>query len=246
MNGASFALSILGLDKTELLFCNILLDLTTQYKYGEIPGKQIRGLLDLNKETLFALIKSLEETNVLIKTFSEPHLPAKAIYIMAGDGRYCYNYHEDTWKPKSDSIFYKICKEQNLRTTGESYQYILENFNIFEEVNKTKVKDESLKTYGLYEHFCKQYKSIFGQAYKTKNVNRDLVHAKNILFEARMKGMKDGQIKDFIDWAVRTERSDIIMGFLPIRLNEYFVKNKVTLYGDKTILDENGHLKAIS
>lgn len=248
MNGASFALSILGLDKTELLFCNLLLDLYNQKRYGEIPGKNLRDLLGLTKETLFELLKALAELEILTKIHKRESISQQEFYIDVGGEYYTFTPDPLYWTPRGDSLFYQICKQQNLKTNAESYEHILEDFNIFDDTRKSRegVKDDSLKTYGLYEHFCKQYKRVFGQTYKAKNINRDLVHAKNVLFEARMKGMKDGQIKDFVDWAVRTERSDIIMGFLPIRLNEYFVKHKVQVYGDKAILDENGHLKAIS
>jgi hypothetical protein len=84
MDKTIFALTIVGVEKTEYTVCNLFLDAVKNTQYGEIPGKNLRQLLDITKEKLFGMMenlvskgifkysKTLMDTNILC---CRSHLP---------------------------------------------------------------------------------------------------------------------------------------------------------------------------
>jgi|GEM_PF-6030779 len=245
MNKIIFALSILGLEKTEHHVCNLLLDLVTNVQYGEVPGKNLRGLLELTKEKLFDALEKLQTLNV-IKYVREP-LP-DSVYIKAGEGFYMFNSQYKTWRPTESSLFYKICKQLGHRFTEESYLYILDNYNIRDAVEAQKSNtEERLIPYQLYDIFCERYKTTFHREYRSTNTNRDLAYMKKVLFECSMKNLKDSQIREFLDWSFRVKTRDFkgefLVGFLPLCLKDYLASTLVEKTNSKFIKDEDGRLK---
>jgi len=241
------AIQILGLNKQEQALTALLIDLDKSNKYGEIPGRNLRVLLDLSKDDLFHLLEKLTQKNILKYTHN---IVENIIYVKGGDGGYVYNNKWEEWTPVSDSLFYKLCKILKLRYNTLSYNYILNNLDIRNEfVAHQDDTSTTITPYELYGLFCKEYKIVFDKDYKPLNQSRDFQTIKDIICKFNYNNIKDSYITEFIKWCfmvkVRSFKSNLIIGFLPLCLQDYLKDNTVEKINTGKVKDENGNWRKV-
>ena len=136
MSKIILALTISGLEKTELTVCTLFLDMIQNEQYGEVPGKNIRQLLDLTKDQLFTIVEKLVHRNIIRYLRM---VPSEVVYLKAGEGFYVFNKKYETWIPSENSLFYKICKASGWRFNEEAWKYITENYDLRKEIGRAHV-----------------------------------------------------------------------------------------------------------
>lgn len=242
-----FVISILGLSKLEQILVLLFSDLHINEIGGEIPGRNIRNLFNINKDELFFLLEKLSKRRIL-KLSKE--CQQKNVYIKAGNkGYYIYNDNYNEWIPSSNSLFYTLCKLLKLKPTKLVYNNIIEKFYIKDKLftKKEKVEYNRITPYEVYECFCNIYKKTFKHGYKSPNLNKDFKTVKNILFTFNFNNIKDRYVKEFLNWTflvkARSNKSDFIIGFLPLYLKDYLKNNKVEKENQEYYKDEDGRLR---
>jgi len=239
------AITILGSEKNEQRLIGLLLELVQSERYGEIPGSNIRSILDLTKEHLFDLIERLVQRGIF-KYLKE--VPEKTVYIRGGEGAYIFNSNYKEWAPTNDSLFYKLCKVYGLRFNNTSYNYIIESMDIrVEKDKKSTPATKGITPYEIYDMFCQQYHKCFNKEYSPLNQYKDFLTLKNIICEFSYSNIDDKYIKEFIDWCFRVKVKDFkqgfIIGFLPMCLKDYLGSNQVEKIRPGYIKDEDGRLR---
>jgi hypothetical protein len=246
MNKEVFATTILGLDKNELTLTLLMLDCSKNEQWGEIPGKNIRALLELTKESLFELLEKLLSKGI-VRYSNIPLYAGTNIYLQAGKGFYVYNRDYRTWQPTEQSLYYKLCRSMGLRFSSDSYIYILDHYNIYAIKDLKVTSEEVLTPYELYDIFCQTFQEKFGREYRPTSQVRDLGYMKKVIFDACRVGLRDIQIQEFISWAVRVKSKDFkgafLIGFLPLCHKDYLAAKKVEIMPKGFYKDENGQLR---
>ena len=240
-----FALTILGLEKTEYTVATIFLDAKYANRKGEIPGRNFRYLLDITKDKLFQILESLLQKNILKYSTT---INENVIYIQGGKCYYVFNSNYNEWIPTENSLFYKLCKLKGLRFNTRSYNKIISELDFREAIkSENKEVDKGITPYEVYDLFCKLYKQYFGKEYVPLNQYRDFSTTKKIICKCSFKGISDSQIKSFIDWCfkvkAKTFSGNFIIGFLPLCLSDYLKANVVEQIDARFKKDENGHLR---
>jgi len=239
-----FAISILGLNQNEMLLTQLLLS-----SQGEIPGKNLRILLNINKDQLFEILEKLVQRNII--GYSNNPSNETLTYIRAGEGGYVLNRNYNMWIPEANSIFYKLCKLLDYRCNQQSYQTILNDFSINQNlpINIIKKEVNQITPYELFGLFCLLYKKVLGKEYKPLNNAKDLATLKSIIYEFSYKNIKDKYIKEFIDWVFRVKarsfKSDLIIGWLPLCLKDYLSSMPTEKDVPGFVRDEEGRLRKV-
>ncbi len=244
MNKILFALAIIGVEKTEYLLCSIFLDLLKNEQYGEIPGRNLRQLLNLTKDTLFSLLEGLSNRHIF--SYSQTVMPPNSIYVKAGAGQYIFNMHYQDWEPVETSLFYTLCRLEGYRFNADSWNIILEKYDIRKEGTRKNLVEKKLTPYQLYNDFCEEYQQLFHKEYKPLHIERDLAYCKKIICDCSFKNLKDPQILEFLEWAFRVKvkdfKGEFLVGFLPLCLRDYLASTLIQVVRSGYIKDENGNL----
>lgn len=244
MNKIILALTLVGIEKTEQSICDIFLDLLRNEQYGEIPGRNLRQLLNLTKDKLFNLLESLSNRHIF--SYSRTTHPSNSVYITAGDGYYMLNISYQDWEPAENSLFYKLCTLNGYRFSVDSWHIILEKYDIRKGITKQILEDKKLTPYQLYNEFCERYARFFHKEYKPIHIERDLAYCKKVICDCSFKNLKDSQILEFLEWTFRVKirdfKGEFLVGFLPLCLKDYFASTVVQIIGVGYKKDENGNL----
>ncbi len=244
---ALLALSIQGLEPKEFALTTLLVNQSINQKYGEVFGRNLRSILELTKESLFQLLEKLIQKNIL--QYSQfPETCKQLVYIRAGDGCYILNEDFTSWIPCETSLFYKLCKLYGYAFNQKSYQLILDELDLTQElVKKDKSNEGRITPYELYDIFCQQYKKIFNQEYVPPNQARDFMNLKKIIYQMSYNNFSDQVIRDFIRWCfdckVKDFKGNFIIGFLPMCLVDYLRSNVVEKNSPIYKRDEDGRLR---
>lgn len=238
---------LVGLNKTEQVVVLTLLYLDSQKQYGEVPGRNLRTLLDVSKEQLFLELEKLVQKNIL--KFSND-IVENRVYLSAGKGYYVFNENYREWLPVAESLFYKICKLVGYGYNKHSYLIILNEIDLRKELNKDpEIKDTKITPYELFDLFCQWHLKIFGREYVPPNQAKDLQTLKKIIFDMSFDGFNENAIKEFLKWSflskAKTFNSSFIVGFLPLCLKDYLTTVKTSPINKGYIKDEDGRLRKI-
>jgi hypothetical protein len=237
---------LLGLTQKEVSIVLLFSHQYTAKKYGEIPGSNLRNILNLTKEQLFLELEKLVQKNVL--KFSS-HLVEDNVCISAGKGYYVFNANPTTWTPSAESYFYKVCKLKGYSFNSHSYQLLLSELDFREELSSTKKeKDDDLVTpYEAFDWFCGLHKKTFGREYYPINQVRDFANLKKLLFEMSYLGYTKANMRDFFQWCflskVRDFKSAFIVGFLPMCFEDYRSMVRVDITKRGFVVDEDGRMR---
>lgn len=239
------AVTILGLEKTEHVIVCLFLDCFYNNMIGEILGRNLRYLLGITKDKSFHMLEGLVQKNILKYTTT---VNKNSIYIKGGIGYYIFNSNYEEWIPTSNSLFYKLCKLKGLHFNNLSYNYIISRLDLRKALKKSvKDVDKSLTPYELYGIFCKYYKNYFRKEYNPLNQYKDFSTIKKVICRCSYSGIKDSQIKEFVNWCFRVKakgfKGNFIIGFLPLCLGDYLKLNIVEKINPRYKKDENGRLR---
>jgi hypothetical protein len=244
MDKIVFALTIVGVEKTELAICNIFLDLLKNERWGEIPGKNLRQLFDLTKDKLFNILENLLSKNIF--KHSRNSIPINTVYITGGDAHYIFNPEYLNWIPSDVSLFYKLCKLYSYRFNNDSWKMILNHYDIREEIEKKTSLEEKLTPYQLYDLFCAKYRKLFNREYEPSHIERDLAYCKKVICDCSFKNLRDAQILEFLEWTFRVKtrsfKGEFLVGFLPLCLRDYLASTSISIVNPGYIKDENGNI----
>lgn len=244
MDKIIFALTIVGVEKTERAICDIFLDLSKNEQWGEIPGKNLRQLFDLTRDKLFNILENLLSKNIF--KHNRNSIPINTVYVTGGDAHYIFNPDYLNWIPSDSSLFYKLCKLHSHRFNSDSWRLILSSYDIREETTKKSSLEERLTPYQLYDLFCAEYKKLFNREYEPPHIERDLAYCKKIICECSFKNLRDAQILEFVEWAFRVKtrsfRGEFLVGFLPLCLRDYLASTVVSAISPGYTKDENGNI----
>jgi hypothetical protein len=241
------AVSILGLDKHELTITLLFTQLSIESKGGEVPGRNLRQLLDITKDDLFHILEKLLQKGVFkFSDMEDKSYP----YICAGDkGYYIFNKDYKDWTPVADSLFYKLCKLLGYRYNSHSYNSILNELDLRQNLVETKDKVvDRITPYEIYDYFMEKYKGYFGKEYSGLNQFKDLQTLKNIIYKFSYSNIGDSHIKEFVNWcfqikAATFKGSNFIIGFLPMCLQDYLKTNIIEKIDPLYTKNEDGRLQ---
>ena len=242
------AVSILGLDKHEQTIVLLFLHYGTENKCGEIPGRNLRLLLDITKDDLFHILEKLLQKGVF--KFSEEVDKNIHQYIGAGDkGYYVFNNDCTSWTPIADSLFYKLCKILGYRYNSHSYNNILKELDMRQNLVESKEKEiVRITPYEIYDYFLEKYKGYFGKEYAGLNQFKDLQTIKNVIYKFSYSNIGDSKIREFINWCFQVKAStfkgNFIIGFLPMCMSDYLKVVTIEKVNPEFIRDEDGRLRA--
>jgi len=238
---------LVGLNPKEQSIVLILFHLEQNTLWGEVPGRNLRTLLELTKDSLFLELEKLVQKNIL--KFSAEVVP-ETVYISAGKGYYIFNAHCKEWMPTAESTFYKICKLVGYGYNKHSYLMILNELDLRKELIKDpEIKDTKITPFELFDLFCQWHLKMFGREYTPPNQAKDLQTLKKIIFDMSFDGFNENTIKEFLKWSflskAKTFNSSFIVGFLPLCLKDYLTTVKTSSINKGYTKDEDGRLRKI-
>jgi len=237
---------LVGLSKAEQIIVLVLFHLEKHSQFGEVPGRNLRTLLDTTKEQLFLELEKLLQKNIL--KFSTVKVEG-TVYLTAGTkGFYIFNPKYKEWQPTADSSFYKICRLLGYAFNRHSYLNLLNDVDFRKEFSKDpEVKDKRLTPFELFDLFCQMHQRVFSREYLAVNQGKDLQTLKKIIFELSFAGYSEEAMKDFMKWCflakAREFKTAFIIGFLPLCLKDYIALNNAKKLHPGYIRDEDGRLR---
>lgn len=235
---------LVGLSKAEQVIVMALLHSHGRKQFGEIPGRNLRTLLDTTKEQMFLELEKLVQKNIL--KFSSTAIP-DTVYLLAGKGCYIFNPNCQTWTPTAESNFYKVCRMLSYPFSKQSFQLLLTDLDLRKElVKSTEPKEKRITPYELFDVFCQWHQKTFGREYFPPNQTKDLQTLKKIIFDMSMENYSDETIIDFVKWSflakAREFKTAFIIGFLPLCLKDYLALHH-GVKNTKYVTDEDGRLR---